>query len=59
MIHLEWGKGNIMSHKSKKLVSNIDINKGSILLVFDELDTKIARNWRPNVHGDHETRRPD
>jgi hypothetical protein len=47
-----------MSHKSKKPVSNIDINKGSILLIFDELDTKIARKWRPIVHGDHETGRP-
>jgi hypothetical protein len=35
-----------MSNKSEKIVSNIDINKGSILLLFGEEDAKITRNWQ-------------
>jgi hypothetical protein len=35
-----------MSNKSEEIMSNIDINKGSILLLFGEDDAKITRNWQ-------------
>jgi hypothetical protein len=35
-----------MSNKSEKIISNIDINKGSILLLFGEEDAKITRDWQ-------------
>ena len=31
---------------SSDIVSNIEINKGSILLLFSDADTKIVRSWR-------------
>ena len=34
-----------MTNRSDKIMNNIDINKGSILLLFDEADAKITRNW--------------
>ncbi len=34
-----------MPGSSKKKASNIEINQGSILLLFSDEDAKIARNW--------------
>ena len=34
-----------MSNKSSEIVTNIEINKGSILLLFKDRDAVIARNW--------------
>jgi calcineurin-like phosphoesterase family protein len=36
----------------RKIIGNIEINKGSILLVFDEHDAEIVRNWRIIVKSD-------
>ena len=43
-----------MADKLGKLASNFDINKGSILLLFDESDAKIVRNWKNDAKDDRE-----
>jgi hypothetical protein len=35
-----------MSVHSRKIACNIEINKGSILLLFSDEDAEIVRNWR-------------
>ena len=35
-----------MSIQPKKIACNIEINKGSILLLFNEEDAEIVRNWQ-------------
>jgi len=35
-----------MSNHPRKNIGNAEINKGSILLLFNERDTKIVRDWR-------------
>lgn len=35
-----------MSSHPRKIACNIEINKGSILLLFSEEDAEIVRNWR-------------
>jgi hypothetical protein len=35
-----------MSAHPRKIACNIEINKGSILLLFSEEDAEIVRNWR-------------
>jgi len=43
-----------MANKLGKIASNFEINKGSILLLFDECDAKIVRNWNNDANGDRE-----
>jgi hypothetical protein len=50
---ISFGVANAMK-KIRKIASNYDINKGSILLLFNESDAKIARSWRNSSHSDHE-----
>jgi hypothetical protein len=35
-----------MSAHPRKIACNIEINKGSILLLFNEEDAEIVRNWQ-------------
>ncbi|HMI40496.1 MAG TPA: hypothetical protein VK485_04625 [Sphingomicrobium sp.] len=36
----------IMSAHPKKIACNIEINEGSILLLFNDIDAEIVRSWR-------------
>lgn len=47
-----------MTNNPRKFASNFEINQGSILLLFDDHDAKIARNWRKNTNKDHEIGEP-
>jgi len=38
-----------MSAHPRKIACNIEINKGSILLLFNEEDAEIVRNWKNAV----------
>ena len=42
-----------MANNEKKLASNIEINKGDILLLFNESDAKIVRKWQHAVKPPH------
>jgi calcineurin-like phosphoesterase family protein len=41
-----------MANIPRKIIGNIEINKGSILLLFNEHDAEIVRNWRIIVKPD-------
>lgn len=41
-----------MSANPRKIACNIEINKGSILLLFNEVDAEIVRNWKNAVKSD-------
>lgn len=49
---------NRMPNKARKRASNIEINKGSILLLFDEMDAIIVRNWRRSAAPEQSTDPP-
>jgi hypothetical protein len=48
-----------MTKTIRRLASNIDINGGSILLLFDERDVAIARNWQHPAKSDDAVDRRD
>jgi hypothetical protein len=48
-----------MTNHPRKFASNFEINKGSILLLFNEHDANIARNWLKDTKPDHEILGPD
>jgi hypothetical protein len=57
-VYLSFGELNVTNTR-KKLASNIEINKGNILLLFGEDDAKIVRNWRHEVKPDRPTHKSD
>jgi hypothetical protein len=42
-----------MTNKPRKFASNFEINQGSILLIFNEHDAKIAKDWRKSTKKGH------
>ena len=43
-----------MTNNPRKFASNFEINQGSILLLFDDHDAKIAKNWQKDTTKDNE-----
>jgi hypothetical protein len=43
-----------MAKKKRDYATNHEINKGSVLLLFDEADARIARSWRKGVNSGNE-----
>jgi len=48
-----------MSAYPRKIACNIEINEGSILLLFDDIDAEIVRNWRNAKKSDDVTEERD
>jgi hypothetical protein len=48
-----------LTDKTRNFATNHEINTGSILLLFNEADAKIARSWRNAANSRHEIDKHD
>lgn len=48
-----------MTKSIGKLANNTDINKGSVLLLFDDDDAEIVRNWQRPAKSDEDADKAD